>query len=74
MSELEKPLLLNGKRKCAKKQEKYIHKYYNNAVCETDTKGHATPDGRSRTEIVLDATDGFIPLWAKDVTLRWRFQ
>jgi hypothetical protein len=27
----------------------------------------------SPTELVLDATEGFIPLWAKDVTLRWRF-
>jgi hypothetical protein len=25
-------------------------------------------------EIVLDASEGFIPLWAKDTTLRWRFQ
>ena len=25
-------------------------------------------------EIVLDASEGFIPLWAKDTTLRWRLQ
>jgi hypothetical protein len=43
-------------------------------VCATDTRGHATPKGRSRTEIVLDASGGFIPLWAMNTTLRWRFQ
>jgi len=43
-------------------------------ICETDTRGYPTPDNKSVTEIVLDASGGFIPLWAKDITLRWRFQ
>jgi len=30
--------------------------------------------GRSPLEIVVDASEGFIPLWAKDTTLRWRFR
>jgi hypothetical protein len=42
--------------------------------CGTDTRGYATPLNRSPNKIVVDATDGFIPLWAKDTTLRWRFQ
>lgn len=46
----------------------------NNIICDTDTRGYATPRNRSLTEIVVDASEGFIPLWAKDVTLRWRFQ
>ena len=37
-------------------------------------RGHATPQGRSPLEIVVDASEGFIPLWAKDTTLRWRFR
>jgi len=43
-------------------------------ICDTETKGYPTPNNRDPLEIVLDATDGFIPLWASDVTLRWRFQ
>lgn len=43
-------------------------------VCGTEKRGHPTPRGRSRAEIVVDASEGFIPLWAKDTTLRWRFQ
>jgi len=42
--------------------------------CDTDTLGHPTPDNRSPAELVLDSTEGFIPLWKKGVTLRWRFQ
>jgi hypothetical protein len=48
--------------------------YGHGAVCDTDKLGHATPQGRSPLEIVVDASEGFIPLWAKDMTLRWRFQ
>lgn len=43
-------------------------------VCDTDTLGYRTPKNRSITEIVLDASNGFIPLWAKDSRLRWRFK
>lgn len=43
-------------------------------ICDTETRGRKTPGGRSITEIVLDASDGFIPLWDEDVTLQWRFQ
>src|SRR5262245_35244116 len=42
--------------------------------CDTDVRGHATPQGRSPLEIVVDASEGFIPLWAPDTTLRWRFR
>jgi hypothetical protein len=43
-------------------------------VCDTEPRGHATPRGRSPLEIVVDASEGFVPLWAKDTTLRWRFR
>lgn len=52
----------------------YLHifgRYH--AVCSTDGRGHALPRGASKEEIVLDNTEGYIPLWDKDVTLRWRF-
>lgn len=45
-----------------------------NVICDTDSRGHATPGGLSPLKIVLEASEGFIPLWAKNMTLRWRFQ
>ena len=43
-------------------------------VCDTEQRGHATPRGRSPLEIVVDVSEGFIPLWARDTVLRWRFR
>jgi hypothetical protein len=51
-----------------------FHVIRKGVICGTDARGYATPRGRSLAEIVLDASEGFIPLWAQDVTLRWRFQ
>jgi hypothetical protein len=45
-----------------------------NVICDTDRIGHVTPRGDSPLRIVVDATEGFVPLWAKNVTLRWRFR
>ena len=39
-----------------------------------DTRVTPHRSGRSLLEIVVDASEGFIPLWAKDTTLRWRFR
>ncbi|MGM4914500.1 reprolysin-like metallopeptidase [Rhizobium sp. 768_B6_N1_8] len=50
------------------------HVYHGGACCETDGVGFALPNNRSITEIVVDATNGFIPLWDINVTLNWRFQ
>lgn len=57
-------------------QDRLTHFYGREAaaICETETKGFDTPENRSPSEIVVDATEGFIPLWDKDVLLRWRFQ
>lgn len=48
--------------------------YRKDVICATDTRGHALPGGRSPLEIVVDASEGYIPLWAPNATLRWRFQ
>lgn len=67
-------------RKCYKKEQAqnedaHTHLYgKGNFVCETDARGWPTPQNRSPLELVVDASNGFIPLWAEDVTLRWRFQ
>lgn len=55
--------------------EQRTHRYRDQAVvCETDTRGYGSPGNRGPLEIVVDATEGFIPLWGPDVTLRWRIQ
>lgn len=55
-------------------EEPYVHVYGKHVICDTEARGYPTPGNRSPTEIVLDASNGFIPLWAKDTTLLWRFQ
>lgn len=50
-----------------------VHRFGRSTVCSTDERGHVTPGNRSPLEIVLDASEGFIPLWTNGVTLRWKF-
>lgn len=49
------------------------HVYGHSSVCATDTRGRAQPDNRSPLEIVVDASNGFVPLWESGATLMWRF-
>ncbi len=49
------------------------HVYGNHVVCDTESRGYPTPGNRGETELRVDASKGFIPLWAKGVTLAWRF-
>jgi Matrixin len=57
-------------------QFEFIHRFGKSEkhICRTDGVGHSTPDGLSVTELRVDTHLGFVPLWAKGVTLRWRFQ
>lgn len=57
----------------AKAKEGCAHVLGSGHRCATDDRGYKTPKNRGPAELVLDASEGFIPLWAKDVTLRWRF-
>lgn len=50
-----------------------LHLYNNHVICVTDSKGNPNPDNKSLTEIVVDSSNGFIPLWKENVTLNWRF-
>jgi hypothetical protein len=68
------PFLLRASEKVLAKAERQVHVLGDGIICDTESRGHATPEGRSPLEIVVDATEGFIPLWAKNTTLRWRFQ
>ena len=68
------PLQLRSAQEVARETEPVVHVFGKNIICNTDTRGYTTPHDQSNLEIVLDATEGFIPLWAADTTLRWRFQ
>lgn len=68
------PFQLRKSDKAARDAETQVHVYGAGFRCDTDTRGHKRPRGRSPLEIVVDASEGFIPLWAKDMTLRWRFR
>src|SRR6478672_7631962 len=53
--------------------EEYRHVYNTHVICVTDSKGYAQPENVDLAKLRVDATDGFIPLWSKDVSLNWRF-
>ena len=53
--------------------DEYRHVYNKHVICVTDSKGYAQPDNKDIAKLRVDATDGFIPLWGKDVSLNWRF-
>jgi hypothetical protein len=65
---------LEIKKSDAAKAESEVHVFGNHVVCDTEPRGHARPQGRSPLEIVVDASEGFVPLWARDTTLRWQFR
>ncbi|MCU1519111.1 MAG: matrix metalloproteinase1, partial [Pseudarthrobacter sp.] len=54
--------------------EYLVHQIADGFVCNTEGRGHATPGGRPPAEIVVDATEGFVPLWHPGSILKWRFQ
>jgi hypothetical protein len=56
------------------KESEEIHVVKTGVRCDTESRGHPTPHGRSPLEIVVNAPGGFIPLWSKDTTLRWTFR
>jgi len=60
--------------KISREADSMVHKLGPGIVCDTESRGHEEPQGKSRAEIVVDASEGFIPLWAKNTVLRWRFQ
>jgi hypothetical protein len=53
--------------------ESEAHVFRGSKVCATDHKGYATPQNRSPLDLAIDASDGFIPLWDKELRLHWRF-
>lgn len=71
------PFRLRKDEEATSKAEPRVHTYKthkHNVICDTDTRGYETPENKDRARIVVDASEGFIPLWEKGATLRWRFQ
>lgn len=68
------PFQLREEKNTVLEREPLVHVFGKQIVCDTDSRGYPTPRNRSPLEIVLEASEGFIPLWAKNLTLRWRFQ
>jgi hypothetical protein len=67
-------LQLRSQDDAAREMEDEVHVFGPGIVCDTERRGYAAPRNRSRLELMVDATEGFIPLWAPGTTLRWRFQ
>lgn len=65
------PFQPRNAEEAAREAEPQIHVFGKGVICDTDTRGHATPGNRTPFELVVDASEGFIPLWARDMTLRW---
>jgi hypothetical protein len=68
------PFKRSTSAKAKKAEAKDVHIIRNGVRCDTEKRGHATSRGRTPLEIVVDASEGFIPLWAKGTILRWRFR
>lgn len=69
------PFRLRTQDAAAPDKDPLLHIYGRNGiVCATEGRGHPTPRNADPLLIVLEASEGFIPLWAKGTTLRWRFQ
>ena len=70
----EEAFQIRKEDKLTREAESLIHLIGPGIICDTEARGHAMPQGKSPFEIVLDASEGFIPLWAPNTTLRWRFR
>lgn len=72
---MDKAVRTRAKKEKHQELNNTCHVYLGNKLCETDSIGYCTPQvSGSPTELAVDATDGFIPLWSRDVIIRWRFQ
>ncbi len=63
-----------GSKSYPKTQKSDQHVYQGKVRCITDSRGYETHRNMSVEEIRVHETDGFIPLWAPGVTLRYRFR
>src|SRR5882724_8700088 len=62
-------LLLKPAELLAEVAQRQTHQLGKGIICRTDYR----PLDRTPFEIVVDATEGFLPLWGENLVLRWRF-
>jgi hypothetical protein len=67
------PFALRDEKEVAELKKPHVHVLKPGFRCVTDKAGQAMPNGMSERELVLDASEGFIPLWEPGVILRWQF-
>jgi Metallo-peptidase family M12 len=69
------PFRLLGKKEFDRAKKGHAHVFGKKKFrCMTDSLGHPTPDNKPTVELVVNVSQGFIPLWVNDTILRWRFQ
>ncbi len=66
-------LKLKGKKAFSDSKNPLVHRHAHGIICTTDGLGFPTAGNRSPVEIVVDASEGFIPLWDEGMILRWKF-
>lgn len=57
----------------SRRAQRKIHQIGKDTICSTDARGFATAEDANPHSILLDASEGFIPLWRYGTTLRWWF-
>ena len=82
------PLTLANPEEIASRKKDRLHIYGEQHICVTDDRATEKYEWRANeqivetlrarprgplAEIVVDASEGFVPLWAENSTLRWRF-
>ena len=68
------PFRLREQSKVAPDTKPLVHIIRKGVRCDTDTRGYAKPRMGDRVRIVVDASEGFIPLWSEGTKLYWRFR
>jgi hypothetical protein len=68
------PFRVRARAERTAEMEALVHSLGEGMICETDRRGHQTPRGKSPLELVVDASEGFVPLWEAGTILRWRFR
>ena len=71
---VEDPFQRRDPDEAAREIESQLHFLGRGIICGTEARGYATPQNQSPFRLVVEASEGFIPLWAPNTTLRWRFQ
>jgi hypothetical protein len=63
-------LALNGADDLTRSTGPLVHQLKKGIICATERRAQR----RSPFQIVVDATEGFIPLWDENLVLRWKFK